>query len=106
MSEAKARLLQLHDDALPALGPMLGAGAVGMLEAAVESRGERLRSARPAQVTWRPGRSLAVTYDARLASGAEVAHPESLVAATGSVMPDGAITLERDGARARESITR
>ncbi|MEX2227468.1 MAG: hypothetical protein WEB52_13575 [Dehalococcoidia bacterium] len=77
MDEARRRLLAIEDEGLPALPAMLGDEAASMLDAAVTDGGGRVFSARPAQVTWRPGRSLAETYDARVGCGGKRSQPDS-----------------------------
>jgi hypothetical protein len=95
MNEAATLLASLDDERLPAMRAMLGPEAVPMLDAAVAAAGGRVFSARPAQITWRPGRSLAITYDARVGWGDKRREPESIVAVTGKSLPEGAVVLAR-----------
>jgi Phosphotransferase enzyme family len=97
MNEAQMRLLSLQDDRLPAIKSMLGREAVDLLGAAVTSAGATALSARPIQITWRPGRSLVVTYDVQLALGKNHRRAsERFVASTGTSVPEGALLLARD----------
>jgi hypothetical protein len=99
MDEATARVQALRDDALPAMGAMLGPEAGEMLAAALQIGAGRSLEARPAQVTWQPGRSLAVRYDARIRTPGGRDHVEPVIAATGDGAPEGPVVLQRGAAR-------
>lgn len=89
----------LRDRALPLLPEMLGAGAVDMLAAAAGARDQRVVAAKPVQVSWRPGRSLHVQYDAQIEIHGASPQTATFVAATGGEPPAGATALTRDGAQ-------
>jgi hypothetical protein len=101
MNEAQARLHELRDEALPLLPAMLGPAAADMLQAAFCQEDGEVVSARPAQVTWQPGRSLAVRYDAAISRLGGRGHDQaSVVACTGEDLPSGATVLEAAGEHA------
>lgn len=86
---------RLRDDALPALPHLLSEHAEDLIEAVVPAAFDTDASvveAAPTQVSWRPGRSLAVRYRVVLDGGVGQ-REESLVAYTGSDLPDGALRL-------------
>lgn len=96
MSAADTQMSELRDERLPAMPSMLGDTAQEMLAAAVEAYGGRLLKARPSQVTWWPGRSLAVSYDAMVTSGeSRRPRPETFVSKTGCDLPTNALFLEQ-----------
>ncbi len=100
MRQSRLRLSALTDERLPVLPTMLGPDATEMLDAAIEASGGRVTAANPAQVTWRPGRSLVVRYEARVAwHNREKAMPEVLVASTGEELPSGATVVENEEGR-------
>ena len=97
VKEARKRLLALWDCRLPAMPAMLRDDeAAGLLGAAVAAADGRVLSARPVQATWRPGKSLCVTYHAAVAWNGNVRTAERFVAATGERLPEGALRLARD----------
>ena len=87
------------DPLLPAAPALLGDEARDIVAAAVEYAGGRLRDVRPKQVQYRPGRSLAVLYDARIQWGRrERVVVEGIVAMTSvDGPPEGSLPLEADG---------
>lgn len=87
MTDDSARL---HDPELPAVELLLGPEALEPLQAALSSSGTVLGGIRPRQVTWWPGRSITVRYEAHSASGESL---PQIVACAGSI-PDGAAILE------------
>ncbi|CAN5629736.1 hypothetical protein BH20ACT2_BH20ACT2_00440 [soil metagenome] len=90
--EARSSLEALSDPALPAL-PDLLVDHHELLCVAAAASGAELIEARPRQVTWRPGSSLTVRYDAELSrDGARC--DESFVAATGAKLPAGCLVLD------------
>lgn len=96
MPQSDSRMCELRDERLPAMPSMLGDSAEEMLAAAVAAYGGRLLKARPSQVTWWPGRSLAVSYDAMVTSGeSHRPRPETFVAKTGCDLPTNALLLEQ-----------
>lgn len=92
MADASPRL---SDPALPAVAVLLGPDAVGALQVAAGASGTSLGSVRPRQVTWWPGRSITVRYEALSESGAPL---PQIVACAGSI-PAGAAILEADDLR-------
>jgi hypothetical protein len=90
-------LARLDDAALPALPVLLGQPAE-LFDAALAPAGGRVRRIDARQTSWRPGRSLTVRYDARVAWADGGVTDEMLVAATGTLHPD-ALVLEADGVR-------
>lgn len=96
MNEAKARLIGLRDEQLPAMPAMLGPEAVDLLAAAVAGAGGQALSARPLQITWRPGRSLLVTYEVQVAWNKNLRTSELYVAATGTSVSKNAVVVARD----------
>ncbi len=99
MKEARTRLHELRDQALPAMPAMLGGGADELLSLAVSAAEGKLISARPHQVHWQPGRALTVVYDASVAWAGQRPVQERLVAMTGARLPDEALVLEHGDAR-------
>ncbi len=95
-NEAESRTAALRDERLAAMPAMLGSEAVEMLDAAVV--GGHVVEARPAQVSWAPGRRLFVRYRATLEDAAGARSEAALVAVTGVEAPGGVI-LESDGAQ-------
>jgi hypothetical protein len=85
-------LARLDDVALPALPVLLGQPA-DLLDAALAPAGGRVRRVEARQPTWRPGHSLTVRYDARVAWPDGRVTDEMLVAATGTLHPQ-ALVLE------------
>lgn len=92
MTDVPARL---YDPALPAVEVLLGPDALGPLQVALAASGKSLARIRPRQVTWWPGRSITVRYEALSDSGAPL---PQIVACAGSI-PDGAAILEADDLR-------
>ncbi len=100
MNEAHARLLALEDSSLSAMPAMLGREAGDILAAALQPLGGSVASARPTQVTWRPGRSLSVVYEARVGwQDGRKGSSERVVAVTGRELPAPATVVGRDDAR-------
>lgn len=79
-------LARLDDPALPALPVLLGQ-PTDLLDAALAPAGGRVQRVDPRQTTWRPGRSLTVRYDARVAWPDGAVTDEMLVATTGALHP-------------------
>ena len=79
-------LAGLDDPALPAV-PVLLRDPVDLLDAALAPAGGRIRTVTPRQTTWRPGRSLTVRYDARVAWPDGEVTDEMLAATTGDLHP-------------------
>jgi hypothetical protein len=90
-------LTQLDDPALPALPVLLGSPDE-LFDAALAPTGGRVQRVEARQTSWRPGRSLTVRYDARVAWAHGDVTDEMLVAATGNLHPDS-LVLEADGVR-------
>jgi hypothetical protein len=90
------RLRALRDPALPALPTLLGSDAAELVDAVLGGRG-LVRRPRPTGVTWRPGRSLTVRFDASLADRGQRS-TVTVILTTGGALPAGATLLERDGA--------
>lgn len=86
LPDATGALARLDDEALPALPDLLGHPA-DLLGVALAPAGGRVRSAQARQTAWRPGRSLTVRYDARVAWGDGSVTDEVLVASTGRPHP-------------------
>lgn len=88
------RLGKLRDDAVPGLAALVATELPEPVRAAVEAAGGELTSAAPSQVTYRPGQSVTVHYDATVAwPGAGTAN-EALVATTGGALPSGALVVD------------
>jgi len=100
---------ELHDPSLPAMGDLLdaggGTGAHEFLAVAAGALGfgAGMVRGRTVQASWRPGRSLAVRYQVRVADG-EHERDEVLVAYTGAELPVDAIHL--DGPHGRVALWR
>ena len=92
MTDASARL---HDPALPAVEVLLGPDAAGPLQVALTAADVTLGRVRARQVTWWPGRSITVRYEAYSESGEPL---PQVVACAGSI-PAGATILEADDVR-------
>ena len=73
---------------------LLGEDAAGILAVAAETAGGELQSWRPRQVTHQPGRSTVVQFRADVAWPDGHATSETVVAATGARIPDGAAVLD------------
>lgn len=78
----------------PELRLLLGEDAAGLLAVAAEAAGGELRAWKPRQVTHQPGRSTVVQYRADVAWPGGRTTAETVVAATGSRIPDGAAVLD------------
>lgn len=96
MKESTSRLRALQDERIPPLPALLGNEAVDLLTAALGGVGAIALSAKPVQVTWRPGRSICVTYDAQVAWSKHQRTTERFVARAGDRLPEGALILARD----------
>lgn len=100
MEHTRHRLQALSDERIPEMQPMLGSDIEEMLTAVTAVAGGSVQSARPSGITWRPGRSLTVTYETTVMwNGAEGPNREVLVAMAGRGLPEGAIHLEHEGRR-------
>lgn len=77
---------------------MLGDEAIDILDAAAAEVNGRVLSTRPVQITWRPGRSLHVTYEVSVAWEKNHRTVDRFVAATGGTLPEGALFLGRGAA--------
>lgn len=88
-------LARLDDPALPAV-PVLLRDPVELLDAALTPAGGEIRTAEPRQTTWRPGRSLTVRYDARVAWTGGGVTDEMLVARTGDLHPQSLVLAADD----------
>lgn len=91
---AHDRLGELHDDAVPGLAALVSSGLPEPVRAAVEAAGGKLVSASPGQITYRPGRSVTVRFDAKVAWPGRGAVDEALVARTGGTLPPGAVVVD------------
>ena len=78
---------------VPGAPILLGTQAGTALAALVGEGGSRLVSFRPAQVVYRPGRRMAVVYDAVIDEGVQ----RSLVLHTGRGGPEGGTVIDADG---------
>lgn len=88
------------DALLPAAPVLLGPEAKEVLRSAVEFGGGRLHSLKSTQVQYRPGRSLAVLYQARVSWGKGPAQEEGIVAMTAADgPPEGSLPVEAEGMR-------
>ena len=85
---------QLTDSAVPELGMLLAKGVPPPLQAALGPEGVTVVDSRPTQVSWQPGRSVAVRYQAVL-RGAGLDGTEQLVATAGHI-PSGALVVESE----------
>lgn len=101
MNESQKRLLTLRDPALPALPAIFGPESGELLSAALSAVDGKLDSARLAQVSWWPGRSLQAVFRARVSpAGNAASRDERIVVATGASLPEGALQLQGpEGAR-------
>lgn len=90
----------ITDAALPAAPHLLGADARELLHAALASTGERVLTARPSQVAYRPGRSLLVRYAAEVERVDGSRAVDTIMAlTTAGDLPDKVIPLEAGGLR-------
>src|SRR5688500_12949644 len=88
-------LLAPEDRGWPAeLQLLLGAEAGGILEAAAEAAGGALRGWKARQVNHQPGRATVVQYRAEMDWPDRPATAETVVAATGDRIPEGAAVLD------------
>lgn len=87
-------LSNLRDDALPALRALVETGLPAPVVAAVRVAGAELVSAAPGQITYRPGRSVTVRYDAKVRWPGRGTASEALVATTGGTLPAGALVVD------------
>jgi hypothetical protein len=94
VAQVHPRTGQLTDSAVPELGMLLAKGVPAPLQAALGSEGVTVVDSRPTQVTWEPGRSVAVRYQAAL-RGAGLDGTEQLVATAGHI-PSGALVVESE----------
>ena len=95
MTDILATLRHLDDERLPAFSSLL-TEAEPLLAAAVAEAGGQVMASRPRQVTWSPGRSATVRYDARVRwPGSDEVTDELFVGVTGRI-PKGAFTLVSD----------
>ncbi|MEX2424413.1 MAG: aminoglycoside phosphotransferase family protein [Acidimicrobiia bacterium] len=92
MTDASARL---SDPGLPEVSLLLGPDALGPLRVALAGAGASLGRVRPRQVTWWPGRSITVRFEAFSEFGPPL---PQIMACAGSI-PDGAAILEADDLR-------
>lgn len=99
MDEARERTKALRDERLPLLPALLGDDAGDLLREAASLAGGSVEAWRVSNVTWQPGSSLTVRYEAQVRWPASIAS-ESFVSVTGPAIPAGALEFERDGARA------
>lgn len=79
---------RVADPDLPAVATLLSEPIPGPIEAVVDAAGGRVLDSTPTQVTWWPGTSVTVQYQAVI-EGGQMAGPQSLVAVSGR-MPKGA----------------
>lgn len=91
LPDATDALGRLDDETLPALPDLLGQPGA-LLGAALAPAGGRVRSVQLRQTAWRPGLSLTVRYDTRVAWADGTVTDEVLVASTGRPHP-GALVL-------------
>lgn len=90
----------ITDAVLPAAPHLLGADARELLHAALASTGERVLTARPSQVAYRPGRSLLVRYAAEVERVDGSRAMDTIMAlTTAGDLPDKVIPLEAGGLR-------
>ncbi|HEX6567628.1 MAG TPA: hypothetical protein VF015_00610, partial [Acidimicrobiales bacterium] len=92
LTEATEALTRLDDEAVPALPDLLGRPA-DLLSVALAPAGGRVLRVEPRQTAWRPGRSLTVRYDVKVAWPGGTTSDEVLVASTGTPHPR-ALVLE------------
>lgn len=78
----------------PELRLLLGPDAAGLVTATAQAAGGELRTWAARQVTHQPGRSTVVQYRAEVAWPDGTTSTETLVAATGDRIPDGAAVLD------------
>ncbi len=89
---------RLVDEAIPALGVLLGDGVPEPLGAVVAGTGSRITKATATGVTWWPGSRVTVQYAATLRGG-PLAGQHNLVAVSGRRVPEGAAIVENQGVR-------
>lgn len=83
-----------EDPGLPAVAVLLGGEAADVLAAALAPSGAELRSAAPIDISWWPGDSITVAYSAEVAAPDGTRSWETLVAAAGDSVPEGALLLD------------
>jgi hypothetical protein len=88
-------LARLDDPALPALPVLLGQ-PTELLDAALAPAGGRAVRVEARQASWRPGRSLTVRYDTRVAWAGGAVTDELLVATTGALHPAALVLAAGD----------
>lgn len=90
---AHDRLGDLTDHAVPGLAVLVGNDLPEPLRVAVAAAGAQLVSASPGQITYRPGRTVTVRFDARVTWPSRATVDEVLVATTGGTLPPGALVV-------------
>lgn len=83
-----------RDPQLPAVAELLGPDSHHLLTAALGPSGGELLTATPNDISWWPGSSITVGYAAEVAWQDGTRRAETLVAAAGSSVPDGALLLD------------
>ncbi|HEX9642948.1 MAG TPA: aminoglycoside phosphotransferase family protein [Acidimicrobiia bacterium] len=96
MAVSNPRTARLRDPALPAVEDLLDGVVPASLQVALAAQGIRVLRAEAVQVTWWPGESITVRYDADLTGSLEGSR--QVVAVSGRI-PDGATIVETDVAR-------
>ncbi len=89
---------RLVDEAIPALGVLLGDGVPEPLSAVVGDTGSRLTKAVATNVTWWPGSRVTVQYAATIRGG-PLDGNHNLVATAGRRIPEGAAIVENGDVR-------
>lgn len=85
--------IPFDDAALPAVGVLLTNQARPLLAAALDAAGHQIGATRIAQVRYRPGRSVVVSYHADVTDAAGTRRRTTLVATSGSAIPEGAVDM-------------
>lgn len=93
----RQRTAALTDERLPALAQLLGDRVPGPLATAVGATGGRVTAARVRQVTWWPGRSATVSWDAVVEGGPQAGRGTWV--GTTRTAPGGALVVGADEAR-------
>jgi hypothetical protein len=90
------RLRQINDSAVPAVSMLLTDEALDVLNVALTSTGGVVQSVRAVQVRYTPTRSLVVQYTGDVSWQGEPPRSETLIAASGIKVPEGAASVQSD----------
>lgn len=92
---SSANIIQpVSDPELPAVSLLLGSSAIEVIASALGREGTVVRGCRARRVSYRPGRRIAVTYEAATERGGQAATETVVAMAHRHGPPDGAVTVQ------------